>query len=115
MDLSDIPRHAFQVAVFSSPSDMVQLRLEAVPNYLMNLLMQEKVLPAFIFSVYSHSPTSADFSLLYNPYLLPTTTGTRKPISWTRFNIPLFGFEEVPRTLGGDWSPSGPSPAAAAY
>ena len=48
MDLNDIPRHAFQVAVFSSPSDMVQLRLEAIPNHLVNLLVHGKVLSAFV-------------------------------------------------------------------
>ena len=58
MDLSDIPRHAFQVAVFSSSSDMVQLRLEAIPNHLTNLLVHEKVLPVFIITPYSHSRIS---------------------------------------------------------
>ena len=91
MDLSDIPRHAFQVAVFSSLSDMVQLGLEAIPNHLANLLVHEKVLPVFIISPYSHSRTSTDFSLLYSPYLLPTMTVTRKPISWTRFNNSALG------------------------
>ena len=58
VDLSDIPRHAFQVAVFSSHSDMLQLRLEAIPKHLANLLLHEKVFPVFIIAPYFHSRIS---------------------------------------------------------
>ena len=64
IDLNEIPRHAFKVPNFSSPSDQMQLRLEAMPNHLVNLLVNEKVccfLFLFFFLLFFFSCTDLFF------------------------------------------------------
>ena len=93
MDLNDIPRHAFLVVVFSSPSDTVQLRLEAIPNHWANLLVHEKVFFAFVITSCSYSCNLLFLLifLLHSPWLLPITITIRNPNSWTGFSTSVLG------------------------